>query len=301
MINERARKQTLADWIREALDDPDKDGPCTALSLVHVTGTSGGPFYEEIHTVKVGAKAYDPQALDKMFSHKAQSYAQELPGVQSFCLFAFYNNASEPGSKHPFRVSGELDFGGLATEGPTESGKTSQNMRLTEAIVQGSYRQNSMTFDMIIRSMDVMTRQNASLINQNHEAFELVKNLMMEKAREDHEYRLKEKNRQMIAQFVSFLPPLANSLLGEEVFPQSHADSKLLDAIADNVQEDQIRKLAEAVPAKVWPMLAGRLKEALERKKAERELDRPPPSEYDKLTEKPSNGNVEKDDVNHDD
>ena len=162
MINgERYRKQALADWIREALDDPDKEGPCTALSLVHVTGTSGGPFYEEIHTVKIGSKAYDPHALDKMFMHKAQSYAQELTGVQSFCLFAFYNNLSEPGAKHPLRISGELDFGGLATEGPTESGKTSQNMRLTEAIVQGSFRQNTVTFDMLIRTMDVVTRQNS--------------------------------------------------------------------------------------------------------------------------------------------
>jgi hypothetical protein len=53
-------RKTLDMWIKEALTDPDKDGKCSMISLVHMVGAQE----KEIHTTKFSpGKTWDDKEL----------------------------------------------------------------------------------------------------------------------------------------------------------------------------------------------------------------------------------------------
>ena len=71
---------------------------------------------------------------------------------------------------------------------------------------------------------------------------------------------------------MKFAPPLINTVLGKEIFPQSVADTALIDSIANHLSEEQIEMLATSnlFPPVVWGPLAQRLDHALKKKEEER-------------------------------
>jgi len=260
------KKLALEDWIHEALTDDQKEG-CRQLSLVHVLGTPGGIIHDEIDVVRLSpAQSNEPAAIGARFRHKAQVYAQELIGVQSFMILAFYGVNKEPEAKHPFMVNGETSFQGLATEGPTETGKLQQNMRLTEAIVQGSFRQNAMTFDMMMRTFDMMTRVNARMQETLDGAFERLYNERSDRLQDNNAFRLKENDRKLIEKMIDLAPSLINNMTGKDIFPQGTADEALLNAIADELDPQKIQLLQQVVPPKLWPLLATRFEAQLKKR-----------------------------------
>jgi hypothetical protein len=257
------KKVSLEDWIHEAITDTEKLA-CRQLSLVHVIGSVGGNFFDELDCVKLSPHtSNEPAAIAARFRHKAQTFAQDLVGVQTFCVLAFYGETNEPGAKHPFTTSGQLDFNGLATEGPTEAGQKQQNMRLTEAIVQGSFRQNATTFDMMIRMFDTMTRVNAKLVEQNNDAFEMLKEVSMARMTDNNDFQLKMHDRKMIGKMIEMAPALVNNMAGHDIFPENTADSALLEAIADELTPEKIMALQQIIPPKLWPLMANRFKNIL--------------------------------------
>jgi hypothetical protein len=260
-----SKKLGLEDWILEALTDDQKEG-CRQLSLVHVLGTPGGIIHDEIDVVRLSpATSNDPNVIGARFRHKAQVYAQELIGVQSFMILAFYGASKDPQAKHPFMVNGETSFQGLATEGPTETGQKQQNMRLTEAIVQGSFRQNAMTFDMMIRTFDAITRVNATLQSQLAQSFEVLFEERTARLADNNEFRLKENDRKLIEKMIDLAPSLINNMTGKDIFPQSSADSALINAIADELTPEKVQALQAVVPPKLWPLIAKRFEEHLKK------------------------------------
>lgn len=257
-----AKRQSLESWIREALTDPEQDKPCSALGLVHNVGGTE----REVYTVKLGnpAQKWTEQSLAEMFLHKAEGHSQDLPGVQTFTLLAFYGT-SEPGTSRPFTTRGVLDYDswGLTTEGPTEQGKTQQNMRLTEALVQGSFKQNAYTFDKLESLVGTLGGFATRTMKQNEELMDTIKVMVAEQATNRHAFQMEqlkmERENQLIAEGTKLLPSLANTLTGKQIFPQSNADSALIEKLAQSLNEDQIRMLSQKLPADVWAMLGQRL------------------------------------------
>jgi hypothetical protein len=60
-------------------------------------------------------------------------------------------------------------------------------------------------------------------------------------------------------------------LTGREVFPQSFADSKLLDTIGDSLDEEQIEKLMMILKPEQAAVLATRFADKLKKAREERE------------------------------
>lgn len=275
-----ARKQTLAEWILEAMTDSDKDGQCTALSLVHLRVADAGVIGEtEVHTIKFkGDVVFKAEDLAETFSHKANGYSQELTGVQQFCLYAFYGERKTPEARHPFKTSGELNFGGMSTEAPNETGVRSQQMRLTEAIVQGAFRQSSIAFDNLFRTSELQALQNQKVMQQNAELMELTKTLLLERETKQHEHRILEHKEEqktlLMEKGANLLPALLNTVTGKEIVPAAHQDTAILEAIASSITEDQAIKLAQAIPEEVRGVLAGRLQEILTKREKNKETRR---------------------------
>jgi hypothetical protein len=278
--NGMRKRTSLKDWIKESIDEGEngeKSGKIAAFALVHVNGN----LEREIHTIKFNGKSHKIEDIASMFQHKAESYAQDLPGQQLFKVLAFYGGAA-PESALPFSVGGATEYNGLATEAPDNRGMTQQGMRITESVVQRLFSERIVLFDQIQRYGDRMERifdkmmqETVELKAENREMFSLLKEAAMDKVRSQHDLRMKEiqaskdaKDREM---FFKFLPALANQILGREVFPESTADTALIETIAENLTQDDIMEIAKKLPPQLMGPLASRAAEIIQRRNAEKE------------------------------
>lgn len=247
-----AKRQTLASWIAEVINEKHDDAQCSAISLVHLVGTSE----REVHTMKLGVQDYNPETMAAQFQHKAESFAQDLSGVQMFCLLAFYGTSNEPQARHPLRINAATEFEGLSTEPPTDTGKLQQNMRLTEAIVQGSFRQNAATFDVMLRAMEAQNNANRRLEAQNEQLFNLTRGLLIEKVEQQQKFDLEKMKLEERSKLIALIPTVANSLLGTPVFPTETAAASAIEALAQEITAENLPALQRAIPPKLWPLFA---------------------------------------------
>lgn len=251
-------KQTLDSWIHEAMTDGDKEAPISAFTLVHVVGQTAE---REIHTVRLGSKQWTAADLAALLRHKAQSYCQDVTGVQTFCLLAFYGK-EEPEARHPFLITGELDLNG-STEAPDEKGIKQQSMRHLEANAQMYHRGTAHVMDVLIRSQEILARENAALRQENREGFTMMKELIAQQALNRHEHRMKElefeRSSQERKKWLSFVPSLVNTVLGSEVFPQNTEDTALIESIANSLSEEDLIKLSGILKPEVLGPISARL------------------------------------------
>lgn len=262
-------RQTLDQWIREALVDPDKDGRCTSMALVHISGPHAAE--KEIHTIRFGSKPQEPRELAALFRGKAESYAAETTGVQTFCVLAFYDNRTEPQARKPLMVHGENDYGGLATEPPTKEGQTMQGMRHMEAVIQLAFRQTQMLFDASNQTTKALLDQNRQLMQENRDSFEIVKELMIKQIEGNHKHEMEaleyQRRTTERSKWLGMAPALVNSLVGKNIFPQGSADTALIDSIMDSLDETSIQQLAGIIKPEVWAPLASRMSERLRQRR----------------------------------
>jgi len=245
----------------ECLNDTERpEGTCTAFALVHMVGMTEN----EVHTVKIGNKAWNENELGAMFKHKAESYAQDLPGVQSFCLLAFYGISNSPGARHPWRVTGDTEFGGLATEGPHPQGQIQQSMRHTEVIVAGSFRQNATTFEVMLRYMEQQSRMTVRLTDQNEKLFDLLRSNFVSTLEMQQKLLGIEERKQLLG----MAGPLLNAVTGENLFPASVEEQSIIAEVAEELTPERLHALQMALPQKTWAKVMPRLMKILEEKKA---------------------------------
>lgn len=269
-----AKRKTMNVWIREAMTDTDKDGPCVMMSLVHMVGAQG----RELHCTKFsGAKNWTPESLADMFRSKAETYCQDLPGVQTFNLLAFYGGNTEPQAFYPFLVKPENADIGLTTEAPTEMGRMQQRMRWEEGLLSQVYRRQQTQDDFMMRLLDRLATQNERLMTENHDAYSIVKDLLMQKGLDDHNRKMQQMQFQRESEerkkMLTFAPVLINTLLGREVFPTSTTDSVLIEQIAEGITEEQIGMLSHFIQPEVAGPLSERMRSHLEKKRKEKEAE----------------------------
>ena len=264
------KRKTMQRWIEEALSDNDKEFPASAMALLHMQGMQE----KELHTVKFGSKA-DPKHLADLFQDRANTYAQDLPGVQTFQLLCFYGK-NEPEAFFPFLVNQNVEaHQGLATEAPTEQGQKQQGMRWTESLLQQVYRRQQVQDEFGLRLVETLAHQNAVLMRECHDAHEVLRDMMMKQALNQHEYTMKELAFQRSSaereKWLKMAPPLVNSFLGREVFPNNAADTALIETLADNLTPEAAMKIAEVLPPTLLGPVMNRLNEIAERKAKEQE------------------------------
>lgn len=267
------KRQTLDQWVRECLLDPDKDGKCTAMTLVHMQGQAE----KELHTVRFGPKPWDPKELAALFRGKAESYAAEMMGTQTFNLLAFYADRGEPQARKPMLIHGETDHHGM-TEPPTKEGQTMQGMRHMEAVIQLAFRQTAMLFESSQSTITQLVQQNGTLMRENRESFEMMKELMIRQIQTDDERIMKrleyERKTAERSKWLGMAPALVNTLSGRDIFPQANADTALIDAVVDSIDEEGISKLSTIIKPEVWAPLASRMAKRLQMRNMDREATR---------------------------
>jgi hypothetical protein len=228
-------KQTLEQWIREALLDTDKEGRCTAIALVHMMGA----MEKEIHAKRLPDKvALDyAEELADLFRGKAESYAEGLAGAQSFQLLAFYANRKQSQAAKPFIVQGYTQIEGLSTEGPNATGLLQQLMRHLEVKGQTEVRKDSILLEYMSRTIDSQTTQMVALRRENIESFSMVKDLIVAMAGIKHDKRMEElayeRSSGERAMLYKMGPALLNAATGREVIPQATEDTGHIETLID--------------------------------------------------------------------
>jgi hypothetical protein len=266
---------TLEQWINEAVHDPDKVDAsgkrraCTAIVLVHMVGMQ----QKEVHPVKFGDQPPDAKALGAMFMRKAQNFVQDIKGVQTFNLIAFYGG-TEPEASHPFIINslGEDHNGQLATEGPTTQGALQMGMRHAEMIIQQAYRKQEVQDNTMMQLIGILSKENTMLRRENLDALTIVKQVIIDKANDAHKHKMEQlefqRKSEERAKWLKFAPALINTLLGKEVFPQNVEDTAIIETVADNLTEEQAMKLSTMLPPEILGPMMGRIVRHLEAKKA---------------------------------
>lgn len=249
---------TMGQWITQALMDPHKDGPCTALVCMHKT--AGGEV--EVYGVKLAkGQQWDGEVLATLFREKAEHHVQDIPGSQRFYILAFYGR-SEPQARLPFVVNNSAEMTNGETEAPTAEGRTAQAMRQSEV---GFQFWAKMVHENVRMSMDMnesLSRENRELRNENRDAVSVIKDFILAQATNTHQFRLKEleyarqtEERKMLMRYGG---AILNEVTGKEIIPQPIADTNLLELFFDKVGEDQIKQLSAVLPPELMGPLAAR-------------------------------------------
>ncbi len=282
-----AKRKTLDGWIRETLLEEIDDKQCSMIALVHMQGQ----LQKELHTVKFAkGKNPTPEELARLFKSKAEAYAQDLPGVQTFQLLGFYGS-DQPQAFQPFTVTPAAGEG-MYSEAPTEQGRLGQSMRHADMLIGQVYRRQDQMDAMSLRMIELQNNIIVKLTHENHEAHEITKNILMEKALDNHNHVMKQLEHQRSTaerqKWMTYLPALVNTVLGREVFPISTQDTALVEGIADAMTEEDVMKLAAVLPPTMMGPLAMRMTQFMEKKKKTEETNAKalmPPAGYDPLLE----------------
>jgi hypothetical protein len=264
-------QRALYHWIAEAISDPDKDGPIHQLTLVHLVNDS----QEEIHTIRRGDNTWIAEELADRIQSKAEWTAQNMLGTQEFKLYACYGTVAEPQAFYYFKIQKGYSTGQVTADSPDSKGLLQQQMRTFSEMAQMMMQQQQFLFKAQQDLMGPLLAENRELRRESRESFEVLKDLMIAHHDQRHEHRKKEL--QMVREteerrkWISFVPLLANTLLGREVFPQSAADTAILDAAADALTEDEILMLGSKIPPELMGPLAARNEKYLAEKRRREE------------------------------
>lgn len=269
-------KIPLSAWIREALTDSEKSGPCTALACMHLVGATE----VLIDNVKIAPGIWTEQQLEKRFFGKAETESQALDGVQLFRMLAFYEGSEEPLARFHFRVNGDLESAdGLNTESADAKGMFAQGMRHLEAQTQHTFRKDTMLFEASQAMLSMMAQSQVQMAAKNMEYLDAITKLVTQIATGQSSARIEEmkvhaqiKEREML---VGLAPHFANAIAGTDIVPQAGLDSQLINMMAENITPEQMQMMVNSgiIPANMVGVLAARMKKHLQ-KKQEDELER---------------------------
>jgi hypothetical protein len=271
------RYKTLESWIKEAISDSDKEKPCSALACVHKKEGGGT---KEVHSRKLEGKTHTPSDLADLFKGKAESFAQDLGGIQKFELQAFYGT-NEAQASHTFTVvDGEVLVDGHRrniNESPDGQGIVAQSMRHTERAYEAMNLMAAQTMAFASARLEKAADREEKLQLEVSDAYTIVRDLLMKQADKNHEHEMAKleyaRKTEERGHFFRLGPALVNTASGREVFPQATADTALLDSLAEKVDPKMLEHLTSMglLPAELAGPLTIRLTEAVRKKDAERE------------------------------
>lgn len=281
------RRKTLAQWVEDALSDKEKEAECTLMTCVYHRDVGGT---KEIDSIKLKGKTHIPEDIAGRFQGKAEVFAQDMGGLQHFEILAFYGDQKEPQATHPFVIAhGELLVGGqnrAAKETPDAQGLTAASMKHAErAYDQLDTVVQTMYMTSLAREKDAHEREKECR-NEVNDAYKIVRDLMFESKKMDHEMRMAElkyiRESDLYKGLVQGGPALLNTITGREIIPQSTADTSLINMLLDRADPKMIEIILANVPKEVGAVLAARASDHAARKRAEAEAAKSlPPTSSD--------------------
>jgi hypothetical protein len=268
---------SIETWLHEVCTDSEL-GPCKAVALVHMAGTIQEDVYAKQIPAKIDAESVSDWA--ELFCKKAEQYAEGLPGVQTFSLLSFHGEGKKPGIRKTFPVKGYVEHDGLLTENPTGKGVLQQMMRLVNDLAGIYARKDQALYESMLRRLDLETRQNMSLRQENVQMFEFSKELVLKLSDRTHEHRLAQIEAQTSAdlkrEVLKNAPLLLETVTGRQVLPAHAQDSLLIerfiDALASSGPDELMTMSLKDLPPPLLAALADRFQKGIAARQKEQEV-----------------------------
>jgi len=261
-----AKLYSMAQWFMQQLTrelDPDEENTkrenlrVVAFQLYHVTGNGRE---EELFSITVGTKKWSGKELADRFDSTAATHASGLSGRQQYNLKAIFADETVAAAQFPFGKAGENNDIGLGTEGPTQQGFMAQMMRHVETYAKLLTVHSEAMMTRMGEMVETLSDHNQKLMAQNADAFEVIKDVIVEKAKAEHEnqaglleYERKTKQQQML---LSLLPGLLNKLTGINLLPQSSLAEVAIQQLKETLTPEQLARIADILsPEQMVPIL----------------------------------------------
>lgn len=269
---------SLEHFVLAAATDPDR-GVLVAINCYHLVGNQLG---NEIHGVTFEAgRVWDPKtgskAVAEVIRGKAEVFAQDLPGVQTFKVQAYYEGSGqEPKGFYHFNVSSLAEFPNGMTEDATPRGLTQQGMRWGEAIVQRTFGMQQLLFEHQQALTRDLREDRDEYRREARESFGIIRELLQERITSQHEMRMNELRFQRETEerkkLITFLPAMINTVMGRKVFDLNAADTATVESVAMHVakmSDEDRAKLFQQLPPELSAALLPRISEIVTRQARE--------------------------------
>lgn len=284
------RRQTVDTWVQTVIADVIEGRTCTAVTCLHLKGMGGAT--EEVVTRPLEGPVNIKELADHLVS-RAEGFAQELAGLQTFKLLAFYGTA-EPHNPFHFTVSdGTVISRSEAMQTahePTPTGLLGQLMKHNEQLVQ----QN-----MVLTNANMQLAQGVlgmclgpqGIIAQSRqseqEAIAVVKDATLNMFKERKEARIEElkavQQIQTRKAIMDAIPHMVNRWTGHEVFSETANKAAIVDKLAMKVTPQDLELLVQLgkLTQEEALLLSAQFAAIVETKKKELQALKTVPSEED--------------------
>jgi hypothetical protein len=258
-------KKTIERWIMDRLSDPDKDGALTSLILEKVIGTNG----TVLHSKNIGQNPVNAPDLGRMFYDIAQTDCQDLTGNHTYRLSAFYSNRNQPEAFYNFTLAGQQDPEFMSSESPTREGFLTHGLNYATRTMNKALEQMTISAEINNETMRIQQTMNSRLMVENHSAYEMMKDLLLERAMRENAQKFEEikyaRSSAERKEWLGMLMPVVNRVTGREVFPYNSEDSAIMKQIA-NLSEEKLMQLAGVLQdnPKLLALVAARLEQLVE-------------------------------------
>jgi hypothetical protein len=233
------KRQSVDQWVQSVISEEVSGKKCSAIALLHLKGVGGAT--EEITTKPIEG-TIDVAEVANFLVGRAEGFSQDLPGLQTFKLIAFYGT-NEPHNPFHFttsdgNVTSRTEIMTSAHE-PTPTGFLGQIMKHNEALMSQNNQLVTANMTMANGVLAMCFGPQGVIqasIRAQLETVEIVKDVNLNMFEKRKEMTIMEhkaaQDLQMRKALIDVFPHIINRFTGREVFDESANRAKAFEALA---------------------------------------------------------------------
>ncbi len=233
------KRQSVDQWVQSVIAEKVEDKVCSAIALLHLKGVGGAT--EEI-TSKPIEGTIDVAELANFLVGRAEGFSQDLPGLQTFKLIAFYGTNEAHNPFHFTTSDGNVTSRTeimMSAHEPTPTGLLGQLMKHNEALMMQNNQLVTANMTMANGVLAMCFGPQGVIqasIRAQLETVEIVKDVNLDMFKQRRELALEEhkaaSDLQTRKAIIDALPHLVNRFTGHEVFNESNNRAKAFETLA---------------------------------------------------------------------
>jgi hypothetical protein len=233
------KRHTVDSWVESVISEVIDGKGCSAISCLHLKGVGGAT--EEVVTKPLEG-TISPSDLANFLIGRAEGFSQDLGGLQTFKLIAFYGS-NEPHNPFHFTTSDGTVMSRsetmMSAHEPTPTGLLGQLMKNNETLMAQNNQLVIATMSMA-GGIQTMCFGPQGVVQQSIqaqlEAVAVVKDAMLDMQKERKQLIIEEhkaaQDLQTRKAIIEAIPQLTNRFAGREIFDEKTNDSKIIESLA---------------------------------------------------------------------
>lgn len=244
------KRHTVDSWVESTIGEVIDSKPCSAISLLHLKGVGGAT--EEVTTKPIEGTVNPHELADNLIG-RAEGFSQDLPGLNTFKLIAFYGT-NEPHNPFHFTTSDGSVISRsetvMSAHEPTPAGVLGQQMKHIEALIGQNSQLVSANMALagsVINMCFGPTGLVQESVRSQLEAVAVVKDAMLDMQKERKQMLIDETKAAQDIQtrkaMIDMIPQIANRFTGREIFDEKANRAKILEELALKITPKDIELL----------------------------------------------------------